>query len=70
MLKKDKAIVGSSYLRQLVDMQYARNELDLSRGKFRIKGDTLEIQPAYEELGLFVLSFSGTKPNVSGVSTP
>ncbi|MCK5434103.1 MAG: excinuclease ABC subunit B, partial [Dehalococcoidales bacterium] len=39
-------------LRQLVDMQYERNDIDFSRGKFRIRGDTLEIQPAYEELGL------------------
>jgi excinuclease ABC subunit B len=39
-------------LRQLVNMQYERNDIDFSRGKFRIRGDTLEIQPAYEELGL------------------
>jgi excinuclease ABC subunit B len=38
-------------------MQYTRNELDLSRGKFRIKGDTLEIQPAYEELALRIEFF-------------
>lgn len=44
-------------LRQLVDMQYSRNELDLSRGKFRIRGDTLEIQPAYEELALRIEFF-------------
>ncbi len=39
-------------LRRLVDMQYERNDIDFSRGKFRIRGDTLEIQPAYEELAL------------------
>jgi excinuclease ABC subunit B len=44
-------------LRQLVDMQYGRNEMDLSRGNFRIRGDTLEIQPAYEELALRVEFF-------------
>ena len=44
-------------LRQLVDMQYERNDIDFSRGKFRIRGDTLEIQPAYEELGLRVEFF-------------
>ena len=42
----------SKLVRQLVDMQYERNDFDLSRGKFRVKGDTLEILPAYEELGL------------------
>lgn len=38
--------------RQLVDMQYERNDIDFTRGRFRIRGDTLEIQPAYEELAL------------------
>src|SRR3989304_236004 len=33
-------------LRQLVDMQYERNDMDLARGNFRLRGDTLEIQPA------------------------
>jgi len=36
-------------VRKLVDMQYERNDMDLSRGKFRVRGDTLEIVPAYEE---------------------
>ena len=39
-------------LRHLIDMQYERNNMDLSRGKFRIRGDTLEIMPAYEELAI------------------
>ncbi len=36
-------------IRQLVDMQYERNDFDLGRGKFRVRGDTLELLPAYEE---------------------
>ncbi|MEE2700578.1 MAG: excinuclease ABC subunit UvrB [Chloroflexota bacterium] len=39
-------------LRQLVNMQYERNDMDLARGRFRIRGDTLEILPAYEELAI------------------
>ncbi len=39
-------------IRQLVDMQYERNDMDLARGRFRIRGDTMEILPAYEELGV------------------
>jgi excinuclease ABC subunit B len=35
--------------RKLVQMQYERNDYDLSRGRFRLKGDTLEIYPSYEE---------------------
>ena len=41
-------------LRQLVDMQYERNDIDFTRGRFRIRGDTLEIQPAYEEVAVRV----------------
>ena len=39
-------------VRHLVDMQYERNDFELTRGKFRIRGDTLEILPAYEEIAL------------------
>jgi len=39
-------------MRQLVDMQYERNDMDFSRGKFRIRGDTMEILPAYDEVGV------------------
>ncbi|MEM7339993.1 MAG: excinuclease ABC subunit UvrB [Actinomycetota bacterium] len=38
-----------SILAQLVDMQYERNDMNLVRGKFRVRGDTIEIHPAYEE---------------------
>jgi excinuclease ABC subunit B len=36
-------------VRRLVDIQYERNEVNLTRGKFRLRGDTLEVFPAYEE---------------------
>ncbi|MCB8944156.1 MAG: excinuclease ABC subunit UvrB [Ardenticatenaceae bacterium] len=36
-------------LRQLIDIQYDRNDLDLRRGTFRVRGDTLQIFPAYDE---------------------
>ncbi|HDK45630.1 MAG TPA: excinuclease ABC subunit UvrB [Actinobacteria bacterium] len=36
-------------MRRLVDIQYERNEVNLLRGRFRVKGDTLEVFPAYEE---------------------
>ena len=36
-------------LRQLVDMQYERNDMNLVRGKFRVRGDVIEVHPAYDE---------------------
>ena len=47
----------SQLVRQLVDMQYERNDMDLSRGKFRVRGDTLELVPAYEEAALRIQFF-------------
>ena len=44
-----KSIDLRSYLRSLVENQYTRNDLEISRGRFRIKGDVLEIGPAYED---------------------
>jgi excinuclease ABC subunit B len=37
------------FLRKLVDMQYDRNDANLTRGRFRVRGDTIEVHPAYEE---------------------
>lgn len=51
-LETGTTIRREKVLRQLVDMQYERNDLDFTRGRFRVRGDTLEIQPAYEDLGL------------------
>jgi excinuclease ABC subunit B len=41
-------------IQRLVDIQYERNEVSLTRGKFRVRGDTLEIMPAYEETAVRV----------------
>lgn len=53
-LKKGEKRNRDKIVRQLVDMQYERNDIDFSRGRFRIRGDTLEILPAYEDLALRV----------------
>tara|TARA_Y100001933_G_scaffold39373_1_gene35566 strand:+ start:749 stop:1543 length:795 start_codon:yes stop_codon:yes gene_type:complete len=47
--KVGKSINLRSSLRDLVNNQYTRNDIDISRGRFRIKGDVLEIGPAYED---------------------
>jgi len=47
----------SQLVRQLVDMQYERSDMDLARAKFRIRGDTLELVPAYEEAAVRIQFF-------------
>ena len=46
-----------SILRQLVDMQYERNDMNLVRGKFRVRGDTIEVHPAYDETAVRIELF-------------
>jgi excinuclease ABC subunit B len=52
-------------LSQLVDMQYQRTPLDLFPGSFRVRGDVLEILPAYEEIGVRVEYFGDEIERVS-----
>jgi excinuclease ABC subunit B len=48
-LRKGEMRRRDKVLRHLVDIHYERNDFELDRGKFRVRGDTLEVQPAYEE---------------------
>jgi len=59
-IERDKYYKRDKLVRHLVDMQYERNDYDFTRGKFRIRGDTLEIQPAYQETALRI-EFWGDK---------
>src|SRR5213594_3223825 len=56
-LNKGERVRRDTVLRHLVDIQYERTNADLVRGKFRVRGDTLEVQPAYEELAVRVEFF-------------
>jgi excinuclease ABC subunit B len=46
-----------SILKRLVDLQYDRNDMTLGRGKFRVRGDTIEVHPAYDETVLRIEMF-------------
>jgi excinuclease ABC subunit B len=49
-----------SILRRLVDLQFDRNDAVLSRGRFRVRGDTIEVHPSYEESVLRIEMFGDT----------
>ena len=51
-LKKGESYKLDSLFRQFVDQQYERNDFDFSRGHFRVRGDTVEILPAYEDTAI------------------
>jgi excinuclease ABC subunit B len=56
-LKLGDAIERDELLRKLVGMQYTRNDIAFTRGTFRVRGDTIEIIPQYEELAVRIEMF-------------
>jgi len=58
-LKVGEMYRRNALLRQLIESQYQRNDMDLKTGTFRVRGDTLEIIPAYEEKKGYRITFFG-----------
>ncbi len=56
-----------SILKRLVDLQYDRNDMVLGRGNFRVRGDTIEVHPAYEETVLRFEMFGDTVERITEV---
>ena len=56
-LPKGETISRDSLLYKLVDIQYERNDIGFTRGKFRVRGDVVEVWPAYEEFALRIELF-------------
>lgn len=64
-LKIGDTMRRDSILRKLVAIQYSRNDMDLRRGTFRARGDTLEIVPAYSEMAYRVTLFGDEIERIS-----
>ena len=58
-IEKGTTVGRDDFLRKLVDMLYERNDYDFHRGTFRVKGDTVEIFPAYEDDRALRIEFFG-----------
>jgi excinuclease ABC subunit B len=56
-----------SILRRLVDLQFDRNDIALGRGKFRVRGDTIEVHPSYEESVVRIEMFGDTVDRITTV---
>lgn len=59
-LEEGQKIDRDEALRKLIDIQYERNDIEFTRGKVRVRGDTVEIFPAYEEEAVRVEFFGDT----------
>jgi excinuclease ABC subunit B len=63
-LKVGDTIERNALLRRFVDIQYRRNDVAFERGTFRVRGDTIEIIPMYEELALRIEMFGDEIENI------
>src|SRR3954468_5756906 len=67
-LTKGQKIPRDDILRSLVKIQYSRNDMGLERGTFRVRGDTVEILPAYEEQGVRVEMWGDEVEKISKIN--
>ncbi|MGF9647039.1 excinuclease ABC subunit UvrB [Pseudarthrobacter oxydans] len=63
-LRRGQEMNRDALLRKFVSMQYTRNDMDFHRGTFRVRGDTVEIIPMYEELALRIEFFGDEVENI------
>src|SRR5438045_686292 len=67
-LTKGQKIDRDEILRSLVRIQYSRNDVAFERGTFRVRGDTVEIFPAYEEQGVRVEMWGNEIERISRIN--
>jgi excinuclease ABC subunit B len=68
-LERGQRIARDQILRQLVGILYTRNDVAFDRGSFRVRGDTVEILPAYEEQGVRIEMWGDEIERISKIST-
>ena len=66
-LEEGQEMDRDAALRKLVDIQYERNDSDLARGKIRVRGDTLEVYPAYKQEALRIQFFGDTIERIAAI---
>ncbi len=66
-LEEGQEMDRDAALRKLADIQYERNDHDLARGKIRVRGDTLEVYPAYKQEALRVQFFGDTIERIAAI---
>jgi excinuclease ABC subunit B len=67
LLEPGMTIDRDAMLRKLVEIQYERTPFDIERGKFRVRGDTIEVFPSYEEFAVRVEMFGDDIESVSAI---
>ena len=58
-IKEGQTVKRNAFIKKLINIRYERNDVDFSRGKFRVRGDTVELVPVYEEAHAYRIEFFG-----------
>jgi excinuclease ABC subunit B len=66
-IEKGKSIDRDTMIRSLIDIHYSRNDIDFSRGNFRVRGDTIELIPAYQETAVRIEMFGDEIDRISEI---
>jgi len=61
MIERGERVGRDEFLRRLLNIQYQRNDISLERGKFRVRGDTVDIVPSHEKDRAIRVQFSGAR---------
>lgn len=69
ILKKGDRVERYKILEKLVDIHYSRNDVEFKRGAFRVRGDVIEVIPAYEEEGVRIELMGNQIENISIIDT-
>src|SRR5215467_2763600 len=67
-IRKDVETDRDEMLRKLIDLQYARNDIDFKRGTFRVRGDVVELHPSYEEFAYRIEFFGDQITNIDALN--
>jgi excinuclease ABC subunit B len=67
-IRKDVETDRDEMLHKLIDLQYARNDMDFKRGTFRVRGDVVELHPSYEEFAYRIEFFGEEITNIDAIN--
>src|ERR1700759_595661 len=67
-IRKEGTTERDAMLRKLIDLQYARNDMDFKRGTFRVRGDVVELRPSYEEFAYRIEFFGDSITNIDMIN--
>lgn len=67
-IQTGEKIERDKLLKQLIDIHYTRNDIDFGRGTFRVRGDVVEIHPAYEETGIRIELFGDRVERITEIN--